>query len=68
MIKMCSHKYPILLLIVTFSGRGDILSVVYDTPTVSPADDPTVVKINAFTDKMVDYANPRNFSWNFSYG
>ena len=40
---------------------SSILSILYDLPTVSSADDSTVTTINKFVEQMVDYANPGNY-------
>jgi len=42
-------------------ATSTILSVVYDLPTVSSPDDPTVTKVNAFMDKLLHYALPGNY-------
>jgi hypothetical protein len=42
-------------------GASTILSITYDTPTVSSANDPTVTNINSFMDLAVKYASPGNF-------
>ena len=43
------------------AAASTILSIVYDIPTVSSADDPTVTTVNKFNEILVEYANPRNY-------
>ena len=43
------------------AAASTILSIVYDIPSVSLADNPTVTNINKFTDIVVEYANPGNY-------
>ena len=43
------------------AAASTILSIVYDIPTVSSADDPTVTHINKFTEIAADYASPGNY-------
>ena len=43
------------------AAASSILSIVYDIPTVSSPDDPTVKNINRFMDMFVEYANPGNY-------
>ena len=38
-----------------------MLSVVYDLPTVSSPDDPIVIKVNKFLDKLLHYTIPGNY-------
>jgi len=38
-----------------------VLSIVYDLPTVSSPDDPTVIKINQFIEGLIHYAVPGNY-------
>ena len=50
------------------AAASTILSFLYDLPTVTSADDPTVTVINNFMDRVADYGNPGNylvefFSW-----
>ena len=43
------------------AAASTILSVVYDIPTVSSADDPTVTRINQFNEIALEYANQGNY-------
>jgi len=43
------------------AAASTVLSVVYDLPTLSSVDDPTVARINKFTETGVDFANPGNY-------
>ena len=42
-------------------GASTVLSIVYDLPTISSPNDPTVVKINQFLDRLLHYALPWNY-------
>ena len=42
-------------------GASTGLSVVYDLPTVSSPDDPTVAKVNVFMERISHYAVPGNY-------
>ena len=53
-----SHITP---LIPQRAAVSIVLSVMYDLPSVSSAHDPTVIKINKFTDTLIDYASPGHY-------
>ena len=42
-------------------GASTLLSVVYDLPTVSSPDDPTVTEVNAFIERLSHYTFPGNY-------
>ena len=43
------------------AAASTILSFLYDLPTVTSADDPTVTVINNFMDRVADYGNTGNY-------
>ena len=43
------------------AADSTILSIIYDIPTVSSADDPTVINLNEFAELVPEYANPGNY-------
>ena len=43
------------------AAASSALAFIYDIPTVSSPDDPTVKNINRFMDIFVDYASPGNY-------
>ena len=54
------HKF-IVLIHEWRTGASTVLSVVYDLPTASSPDDPTVTRVNAFTERISHYAIPGNY-------
>jgi len=55
-----NHASP-LLISGCRAAASTLLSVVYDLPSISSTNDPTVVKINTFADTAGDYGFPGNY-------
>jgi len=61
-IPSVSHITPALYpLIPKRATVSIVLSVMYDLPGVTSTNDPTVLKINQFTDTLIDYASPGHY-------
>ena len=60
---MADDSWPLVTsgLFLLRAAASSILSIVYDIPTVSSPDDPTVTNINMFMDVVVEYASPGNY-------